>query len=111
MKLPNGEKSRFNANFEAIRIAKQCALEGRRATAEEQEALSKFVGWGGLAGVFEGGPKWAKEQKKLKALLSEEEYAAASKSTMNAHYTSIEVVRAIIALRVNSNKRGKMNSH
>lgn len=95
LKLPNGEKSRFNANFEAIRIAKQCALEGRRATAEEQEALSKFVGWGGLSGVFEGGPKWAKEQKKLKALLTEAEYAAASKSTMNAHYTSIEVVRAM----------------
>lgn len=94
--LPKGEKARFKANLEAIRIVKECQLQGREATAQEQEALSKYVGWGGLKNVFAvNDPKWAKEQKQLKALLTEDEYEAAARSMLDAFYTEPYIVRSM----------------
>lgn len=96
LSLPKGEKARFKANLEAIRIVKECQLQGREATAQEQEALSKYVGWGGLKNVFAvNDPKWAKEQKQLKALLTEEEYEAAARSMLDAFYTEPYIVRSM----------------
>ena len=114
LNLPKGEKNRFRANVDAIRLIKKLETEGRGATAAEQEVLSKYVGWGGLSEAFgelvynrekrksEMAPKsgWEKEFNELRELvtegiISEEEYQAASKSTQNAHYTSIEVVKAM----------------
>lgn len=94
--LPKGEKARFKANLEAIRIVKECQLQGREATEEEKAALSKYVGWGGLKNVFAvNDPKWAKEQKQLKSLLTEEEYEAASRSMLDAFYTEPTIVRSM----------------
>ena len=94
--LPNGEKARYKANVDAIRLLKQLEAEGRYATQEEQDILSKYVGWGGLAQAFdENNPKWAKEYAELAEILTKEEYDAARASTVNAHYTSIEVIRAM----------------
>lgn len=94
--LPTDKKARYEANVAAIRIAKALEAEGRSATYAEQVALSKFVGWGGLAEVFERRAQyeasWGKAQQELKDLLTEEEYEAANKSIMNAHYTDIGVV-------------------
>ena len=99
LSLPKGEKARFKANVEAIRIIKECQLQGREATAEEQEALSKYVGWGGLKDVFSVDPekltKWGKEQKQMKALLTEEEYEAAARSMLDAFYTEPYIVRSM----------------
>ena len=91
-----GPKQKFACNIDAIRTLQAIEAEGRSATPEEQEILSQYVGWGGLADAFDpdkGG--WAKEYKELKGLLSEDEYAAARASTLNAHYTSPTVIRAI----------------
>lgn len=94
--LPNGEKARYKANVEAIRLLKRLEAEGRYATADEQNILSKYVGWGGIAQAFdENNPKWAKEYAELVELLTRDEYNAARASTVNAHYTSIEVIRAM----------------
>lgn len=94
--LPAGEKARYKANVAAIKIVKNLIAENRYATAEEQEALSKYVGWGGLSSAFDAKKEgWAKEYNELQALLTPEEYKAARASTLNAHYTSIDVIRAM----------------
>ena len=109
LNLPNGTKARTRANIEAIKLVKQIAAEGRIATGAEQEILSKYVGWGGLADAF-GKPVSNRETRKieyeavkgleaefeeLKSVLTEEEYKSARESTKNAHYTSIEVIKAM----------------
>ena len=94
--LPNGEKARYKANIEAIRLVKQLETEGRYATEAEQVILSKYVGWGGLANAFdERKADWSKEYKELKELLTTEEYELARGSTLNAHYTDISVIKAM----------------
>lgn len=96
LKLPKGEKARFKANVEAIKTLRTLMSENRRATPAEQEILSKYVGWGGLANAFdEKKADWAKEYKQLKNLLTDKEYASARSSTLNAHYTDVGVIRAI----------------
>ena len=109
LNLPNGTKARTRANIEAIKLVKKIAAEGRIATAAEQEILSKYVGWGGLADAF-GKPVTnyttrkieyqavnglEAEFEELKSVLTEEEYKSARESTKNAHYTSIEVIKAM----------------
>ena len=91
-----GPKTKFRANMEAISTLKQIEAEGRNATPEEQETLSRYVGWGGLADAFdENKADWSKEYTELKETLTPEEYTAARASTLNAHYTSPTVIRAI----------------
>ena len=91
-----GPKQKYARNFEAIRTLFKLEDEHRGATAEEQQVLSQYVGWGGLADAFDPGKdSWAKEYAELKGLLSEDEYAAARSSTLNAHYTSPVVIRSI----------------
>ena len=91
-----GPKQKFARNIEAIRTLQAIEAEGRSATPEEQIVLSQYVGWGGLADAFDPEKdSWAKEYQTLKSLLSEDEYAAARASTLNAHYTSPTVIRAI----------------
>ena len=91
-----GAKQKYARNIEAIRTLFKLEEEHRGATAEEQQVLSQYVGWGGLADAFDPGKdSWAKEYAELKGLLSEDEYAAARSSTLNAHYTSPTVIRAI----------------
>lgn len=109
LNLPNGTKARTRANIEAIKLVKRIAAEGRIATTAEQEILSKYVGWGGLADAF-GKPVSNRETRRieyeavkgleaefeeLKSVLTEEEYKSARESTKNAHYTSIEVIKAM----------------
>ena len=94
--LPSGEKARYKANIEAIRLVKQLEAEGRYATEAEQTVLSKYVGWGGLANAFDQRKsEWAKEYTELKELLTKEEYELARGSTLNAHYTDISVIKAM----------------
>ena len=91
-----GPKQKFARNIEAIRTLFKLEEEHRGATAEEQQVLSQYVGWGGLADAFDSGKdSWAKEYVELKGLLSEDEYAAARSSTLNAHYTSPTVIHGI----------------
>ena len=91
-----GPKQKFARNIEAIRTLFKLEEEHRGATAEEQQVLSQYVGWGGLADAFDPDKSsWAKEYAELKGLLSEEEYKAARGSVLNAHYTSPTVIRAI----------------
>ena len=91
-----GPKQKFARNIEAIQTLRTLEQEHRGATAEEQQVLSQYVGWGGLADAFDPGKdSWAKEYAELKGLLSEDEYAAARSSTLNAHYTSPTVIRGI----------------
>ena len=91
-----GAKQKYARNIEAIRTLFKLEQEQRGATAEEQQVLSQYVGWGGLADAFDPGKdSWAKEYAELKGLLSEDEYAAARSSTLNAHYTSPTVIRSI----------------
>ena len=91
-----GPKQKYARNIEAIRTLFQLEQEHRGATAEEQQVLSQYVGWGGLADAFDPNKdSWAKEYAELKGLLSEDEYAAARSSTLNAHYTSPVVIRSI----------------
>ena len=91
-----GPKQKYARNIEAIRTLFKLEQEHRGATAEEQQVLSQYVGWGGLADAFDPGKdSWAKEYAELKGLLSEDEYAAACSSTLNAHYTSPTVIRGI----------------
>ena len=91
-----GPKQKFARNIEAIRTLFKLEEEHRGATAEEQQVLSQYVGWGGLADAFDPSKdSWAKEYAELKGLLSEDEYAAARSSTLNAHYTSPTVIRGI----------------
>ena len=89
-------KEKFQRNVEAIRTLETIESEKRPATNEEQEVLSKYVGWGGLAEAFdETKSAWAKEYAELKTLLSEEEYISARESTLNAHYTSPVIIQEI----------------
>ena len=91
-----GAKQKYARNIEAIRTLFKLEQEHRGATAEEQQVLSQYVGWGGLADAFDPNKdSWAKEYAELKGLLSEDEYAAARSSTLNAHYTSPTVIRGI----------------
>ena len=91
-----GPKQKFACNIEAIRTLQAIETEGRSATPEEQTVLSQYVGWGGLADAFDPDKdSWAREYTQLKELLTPEEYAAARASTLNAHYTSPTVIRAI----------------
>ena len=91
-----GAKQKYARNIEAIRTLFRLEEEHRGATAEEQQVLSQYVGWGGLADAFDPSKdSWAKEYAELKGLLSEDEYAAARSSTLNAHYTSPTVIRGI----------------
>ena len=91
-----GPKQKFARNIEAIQTLRTLEQEHRGAAAEEQQVLSQYVGWGGLADVFDPNKEnWSTEYTQLKGLLTEEEYAAARASTLNAHYTSPVVIRAI----------------
>ena len=91
-----GPKAKFQANINAIRLLKELEAAGQQASPEQQEVLSRYVGWGGLADAFDPEkPAWASEYAQLKELLTPEEYAAARSSTLNAHYTSPTVIQAI----------------
>ena len=91
-----GAKQKYARNIEAIRTLFKLEQEHRGATAEEQQVLSQYVGWGGLSDAFDSNKdSWAKEYAELKGLLTPEEYAAARGSTLNAHYTSPTVIRGI----------------
>ena len=91
-----GAKTKFRNNVAAIQILKKIESEERLATPEEQEILSRYVGWGGLPQAFDGNnPQWEEEFAELKGLLAPEEYAAAKATTLNAHYTSPTVIKAI----------------
>ena len=91
-----GAKAKFRANMAAINLLKELEFEGLQASPEQQEILSRYVGWGGLADAFdENKPNWSDEFAELYATLSPEEYAAARASTLNAHYTSPTVIKAI----------------
>ena len=91
-----GAKAKYQANINAIRLLKHLEAEGLQASPEQQEVLSRYVGWGGLADVFdESKQNWATEFRELREALTPEEYAAARASTLNAHYTSPTVIKAI----------------
>ena len=91
-----GVKAKFRANMAAINLLKELEFEGAQATPEQQEILSRYVGWGGLADAFdESKDNWKDEFAELYAALTPEEYAAARASTLNAHYTSPTVIKAI----------------
>ena len=91
-----GPKAKFQANVEAIKLLKYLEETTEQATPEQQKILSRYVGWGGLADAFDPDKEsWSKEYAQLKELLTPEEYAAARGSTLNAHYTSPTVIRAI----------------
>ena len=91
-----GAKAKFRANMAAIHLLQELEFEGLQASPEQQEILSRYVGWGGLADAFdESKDNWKAEFAELYATLSPEEYAAARASTLNAHYTSPTVIRAI----------------
>lgn len=91
-----GAKTKFGYNIAAIRTLKQIEAEGRTATPDEQEVLSRYVGWGGLADAFDASkPAWTDEYRQLAAILTPQEYEAARASTLNSHYTSPTVIQAI----------------
>lgn len=91
-----GAKARFRANMDAIHLLKQLEAEVRNATADEQETLSRYTGWGAIPEAFDENKRdWAKEYAELRAALTSDEYEAARGSTLNAHYTSPTVIRAI----------------
>ena len=91
-----GPKEKFRRNIAAIETLKQVESENRVATPEEQQILSQYVGWGGLADAFdESKGNWSDEYVQLKGLLTDEEYKAARESTLNAHYTSPVIIRSI----------------
>ena len=91
-----GPKAKFKANMEAIRLLKELEQEQRLATPEEQEVLSRYVGWGGIPQAFEErNSAWTEEYTQLKGILTPEEYSAARASTLNAFYTSPTVIKAM----------------
>ena len=91
-----GAKAKYQANINAIRLLKHLEAEGLQASAEQQQVLSRYVGWGGLADAFdESKQNWAAEFRELRELLTPEEYTTARASTLNAHYTSPTVIKAI----------------
>jgi len=93
-----GQKTKYGWNVASIRLLNELEKQNRLATPEEQEILSKYVGWGGIPQVFdEQNSQWAKEYTELKKLLTEEEYTSARASTLNAHYTSPTIIKAMYA--------------
>ena len=93
-----GPKAKYAMNIEAIKVLNRVEADGRTATLEEQEVLSRYVGWGGIPDAFDPDkPDWAAEYAELKSLLTEAEYASAQASTLNAHYTAPMVIKAIYA--------------
>lgn len=91
-----GQKTKYQNNVAAIRLLKDLETQGRSATPEEQEVLSRYVGWGGIPQAFdEANEKWASEYAELKTLLTPEEYASARGSTLNAHFTSPTVIEGM----------------
>ena len=91
-----GPKTKYQANIEAIKVLRTVEAENRPATPEEQERMSRYVGWGGLADAFDANkPSWANEYLELRSLLTPEEYQSAQGSTLNAHYTSPAIIKAI----------------
>lgn len=93
-----GPKAKFKQNIAAITTLKQIESENRMAMPEEQEILSRYVGWGGLPDAFEESKTgWEKECKELKEILTPEEYASARASTLNAHYTSPDIIKSVYA--------------
>ena len=91
-----GPKAKYQMNINAITTLKQIESENRTATPDEQQILSQYVGWGGIPDAFDNTkPDWAKEYQELKTVLTPEEYASAKASTLNAHYTSPVVIKAI----------------
>lgn len=91
-----GPKTKFQMNMAAIAVLKKIETENRTATPEEQETLSQYVGWGGIPDAFdESKAGWEKEYQELKKALTPEEYTSARASTLNAHYTSPVVIKAI----------------
>ncbi len=91
-----GAKEKFRKNMEAIRVLKECEAEHRLARSEEQEILSQYVGWGGLADAFDDSKaNWANEYAELRQALTREEYEQARASTLNAHYTSPVIIKAM----------------
>ena len=91
-----GPKAKFRMNMDAIKLLKELEAQGRQASPEEQETLSRYVGWGGLADAFDNTKSaWASEFQELSDVLTPEEYAAARASTLSAHYTSPTIIRAI----------------
>lgn len=91
-----GQKTKARHNIAAIKIVKKLAAEDRRATVDEQKALARYVGWGGIKPIFdEGKADWSAPRDELKALLTAEEYAAARRSMLDAHYTSMDVVHGM----------------
>ena len=93
-----GPKAKYAMNIEAIRVLKNLESERRNASPKEQETLSRYVGWGGVSDAFdESKPEWAEEYAQLKSLLTDDEYASARSSVLNAHYTTPAVIKAIYA--------------
>lgn len=91
-----GQKTKYQNNVAAIRLLKDLEAQGRSATPEEQEVLSRYVGWGGIPQAFDAAnEKWASEYTELKTLLNPEEYASARGSTLNAHFTSPTVIEGM----------------
>ena len=91
-----GQKTKYRNNVDAIRTLQAVESEDRFATPEEQEILSRYVGWGGIAQAFDAdNPQWVNEYAELRAMLTPDEYGSAKASTLNAHYTSPTVIRAI----------------
>lgn len=91
-----GAKAKYRANVAAIRLLKELETQGRNAAPGEQEILSRYVGWGGLPNAFDPeNASWSQEYEELRSLLTQEEYEAARASTLNSHYTSPTVIRAI----------------
>ena len=91
-----GPKAKFRMNMDAIHLLQTLEAENRQATPEEQTILSRYVGWGGLADAFdESKAGWTEEYKELAAALTPQEYSAARSSTLNAHYTSPTVIKAM----------------
>ena len=93
-----GLKTKYKDNIAAVKLLKQIEAEGRLATLDEQKVLARYIGWGGMPQVFsylEDAGEWNKERDELKQLLTESEYSSARNSTVNAHYTSTEIISAI----------------
>lgn len=91
-----GAREQFRRNVNAIRVLKSCEYLERSATLEEQKILSMYAGWGGIPDAFDENKEgWTKEYQELKALINEDEYEAARASTLNAHFTSPMIIRAI----------------
>lgn len=105
--VSNGAKAKFRNNVAAIKILQKIESEGRGATAEEQEVLSRYAGWGGIPQVFdEKNSAWQDEFTELQSLLAADEYSSARASTLNAHYTPPVVIRAMYAALTNMGFKG-----